>query len=190
MPRKPKSPSPKRKTKASSEGIALTQERLRYLLHYDPETGDFKWRFLRGGVREGKCGRVNHWGYREICVDKKLYRAHRLAFLYMTGEFPTKDVDHINRNKGDNRWRNLREVTMSQNMCNVPLKPSNTTGFIGVVWDKDRNKWRAQIRVNGKKTNLGRFDNVEDAIKAHDQAAADAFGEFAQLNRQRANDAA
>lgn len=161
---------------------SITQRRLMELLRYEPDTGKFQWAFSRGGVRPGVCGRISRWGYHEICVDKKLYKAHRLAFLYMTGCFPEKDVDHINRDKSDNRWSNLREVTVSQNMCNVPIKPSNTSGYIGVVWDKARGKWRAQIRINGVKKNLGRFDELSKAIETYNAAAVSAFGKFAQLN--------
>lgn len=166
--------------------MALTAERLREILSYDPETGAFAWRASRRGVRPGKCGRISKSsGYRDICIDYVLYRSHRLAFLYMTGEWPTKDIDHKNRIRSDNRWSNLREATTTQNSANVAAKTTNTTGFVGVVWDKSRNKWRAQIRIGGKKTNLGRFDKVEDAIRRHDIAAIEAFGEFASTNNPR-----
>lgn len=177
--------SPKRRTKATAEGLALTQERLREVIDYDPATGVFKWRYSRGGVRPGICGRVNSHGYHEICVDKKLYRSNRLAFLYMTGRLPERMADHENRDKTDNSWANLREASPTQNSVNVPIKRNNTSGFVGVVWDNDRSKWRAQIRLDGKKTNLGRFDCVDEAIHAHDTAALIAFGEFAHLNWPR-----
>lgn len=166
--------------------MTLTAEKLRELIHYDPETGAFAWRKSHRGVRPGKCGRISkRSGYRDICIDYTLYRSHRLAFLYMTGKWPTKDIDHKNRIRSDNRWSNLREATSTQNSANVSVKTTNTTGFIGVVWDKARNKWRAQIRIDGRKTNLGRFDQIEDAIKRHDIAAIEAFGEFAQTNNPR-----
>lgn len=165
----------------------LSQARLKEVLHYDPETGEFRWRMPRRGVVVGAlCGRVSKGhGYRDIGIDNTLWRAHRLAFLYMTGRLPENDVDHINRDKTDNRWGNLREANDSQNMSNVPRKRLNTTGLIGVVWDKSRGKWRAQIRINGRKTNLGRFATREEAARAHDEAAIRAFGEFAQLNSER-----
>ena len=96
----------------------------------------------------------------------------------MTGSFPVKDIDHINRIKSDNKWNNLRECNNSQNNANVGLKTSNTSGYKGVVWDKSRNKWRVQIRINGKKTNLGRFDNIEKAIAISNEALQKQFGEF------------
>lgn len=165
----------------------LTQDRLVALISYDPVTGIFAWRQSRRGVRPGICGRISKGhGYLEICIDKVLYRANRLAFLYMNGEFPQQWVDHENRDKTDNRWSNLREASPSQNMSNVEMKPSNTSGLIGVTWDKARSKWRAQIRLNGKKVNLGRFETAEDAVNAHDYAAVREFGEFAQINRSAA----
>lgn len=163
----------------------LTQDRLREVLHYDPEIGVFTWTMPRRGVVVGRdCGRLSkQHGYRDIGIDYVLYRAHRLAFLYMTGCWPVGDVDHINGNKADNRWSNLREATRSQNCSNVKIvKRRNTSGLLGVTWDKTRNLWRAQIRKDGRKVNLGRFKEREDAALAHDRAAIAAFGEFATLN--------
>lgn len=163
----------------------LTAERLRELIEYDPETGAFTWAARsRPGVRVGDpCGRISHHGYHEIGVEYSLRRANRLAWLYMTGEWPDGDVDHINRDKADNRWCNLRLATRSQNSSNVdPARRRNTSGFIGVTFDKARDKWRAQIRIDGRKVNLGRFSDPVEAAKAHDDAARKAFGEFAELN--------
>jgi hypothetical protein len=162
----------------------LSQERLKSLLHYDPTTGQFVWTAPRRGVIVGKeCGRVSTChGYREIGVDNRQYRAHRLAFLYMLGHCPD-EVDHINQDKSDNRWVNLRGATRPQNSANVAVGARrNTSGLIGVVWDKSRSKWRAQIRISGRKTNLGRFESREEAARAHDAAAVAEFGRFATLN--------
>ena len=129
------------------------------------------------------CGRIStKHGYREIGIDFQLIRAHRLAFLYMTGQWPIDQVDHINNDKTDNRWCNLREANRSQNCANQGLKKNHGNQFIGVVWDKPRNKWRAQIRINGRKVNLGRFVNIEEAKAARNKAARETFGEFARLN--------
>jgi len=163
----------------------LTQARLKELIHYNPETGVFSWVKSHRGVRPGQCGRVTYAGYHEICVDHTLYRSNRLAMLYMKGYLPERLVDHKNRITTDNRWENLREATYSQNAANVSLKTSNTTGCQGVVWDKARGKWRVQIRIDGRKTNLGRFECVDEAIHVHDTAALKAFGEFANLNWPR-----
>lgn len=170
----------------------LTQDRLREVLNYNPETGAFTWTLPRRGVQVGReCGRLSkQHGYRDIGIDMAQYRAQRLAFLYMLGRWPVGDVDHINGDKTDNRWVNLREATRSQNSSNVKIgKRRNTSGLIGVTWDKARNLWRAQIRQNGRKVNLGRYKEREDAALAHDRAAVAAFGEFATLNfPERFND--
>lgn len=163
----------------------ITQQRLKSQISYCPETGIFTWIVAKKGVSKGKeCGRISkQHGYKDIHIDGKFYRAHQLAFLYMNGVFANSEIDHINRNRSDNRWDNLRVCTKSQNAANVGLKKSNTTGAKGVVWDKDRNKWRVQIRINGVKKNLGRFDNFEDAVKVSENALKKQFGEFNPANK-------
>jgi hypothetical protein len=157
----------------------ITQNRIKELLNYNPETGVFIWIKPRRGVVVGsECGRLSVFGYREFCIDYKLMRAHRVAFLYMTGKLPDCDVDHINRVRNDNRWANLRLCNATQNAANASLKLSNTSGIKGVSWDAVRNKWLAQIRINGKKKNLGRFNSVDDAAECYKNAALIEFGEF------------
>jgi hypothetical protein len=157
----------------------LTQERLRHLVDYDVDTGVFTWAISRVGAKKGSiCGRINVHGYREIGINYTLHRANRLAWLYMTGSFPDMEIDHINRIKHDDSWNNLRLCTHNQNAANVSLKKSNTSGCKGVVWDKDRNLWRVQIRIQGKKKNLGRFANYDDAVKVSLDALNKEFGEF------------
>lgn len=159
----------------------LTQELVQDLVHYDPDTGIFKWAKSRPACRKGDiCGRISIYGYHEIRICGRLWRANRLAFVYMTGEEPPPhlDVDHINGDKLDNRWSNLRIATRSQNMANTCLDPRNTSGATGVTWDKARNKWRAQLRVNGRKTNLGRFNTREEAAAKVEEVAQAQWGEF------------
>lgn len=159
----------------------LTSERARALLDYDPVSGAISWRVSRRGVRPGVCGRVStKHGYHEVCVDGRLYRVHRLAFLLMNGAFPdAPHIDHINGDKLDNRWSNLRPATNSENAANSKLRKNNTTSHQGVVWDAARGKWRAQIRIGGRKVNLGRYTNAADAADAHRAAAIAHYGEFA-----------
>lgn len=160
----------------------LTAERAHELLAYDPETGVFSWRASRRGVRSGICGRVSKaHGYHEICVDARLYRAQRLAFLLMVGEFPAADldVDHINGNKADNRWANLRLATRAQNATNAKQRAHSASPVHGVTWDAARGKWRAQIRVDGRKINLGRYDDIEAARRAYVAASTRHHGAFA-----------
>lgn len=161
----------------------LTQERLKELIVYNPDTGSFTWRVPRRGVVVGgECGRISPaTGYRDIGIDYKLRRANRLAWLYMTGEWPDAEVDHVNRIKSDDRWDNLRLASKSQNAANVDIKSSNTSGVVGVSWDMSRKKWLAQIRIDGKKKNLGRFDDIQAAVDAYNTAAREQFGEYANV---------
>lgn len=153
----------------------LTQERLKELLDYDPETGVFTWKVYRGGrTKKGeKAGNVNGEGYTHIKVDGKQYKAHRLAWLYMYGTFPNKDIDHINRNKIDNSIYNLREVSNQQNSWNQKVAKNNTSGFTGVTWYKRVGKWGAYIKVDYKRKHLGFFAAPEQAHAAYLAAKAE-----------------
>jgi hypothetical protein len=106
---------------------------------------------------------------------RHLHRAHRLAFLYMTGEDVGVDVDHINGCRSDNRWANLRPASKALNSQNVRL-PRKTAGrtskFLGVHWSKCHGKWQARIQIDGKKKHLGVFDNEEDASRAYIEGKA------------------
>jgi hypothetical protein len=140
---------------------------LKELLHYEPETGVFTWRvnkgpFLAGDVPgraagETKSGRMV---YPRVGIDGKRYIASRLAWLYMTGEWPSGVIDHINRNPLDTRFSNLRDVTQSMNCFNGGKRKHNTTGYQGVYKDKRNTElaYFSQIRINGKQTYLGHSD--------------------------------
>lgn len=146
----------------------LTAVRLRELLDYDPETGDFTNRITRNnnGARAGeKAGTLSN-GYVAIGLDGVNHRANRLAWLYMTGEWPKAFVDHKNRIKSDNRWENLRELSNTQNMQNV-AKPNanNSTGYRGVM--PHGSGFRAQIVIDGKTRSLGTFRSPEQAHAAY-----------------------
>lgn len=162
----------------------LNQQIVQSLLNYDPETGLMIWSKARRGVKLGSvCGRINVHGYREIGIVNNLIHAHRIAWLYMTGVLPECDIDHINQDRLDNRWANLRLATRSQNSANVFAHKRKRAGnYLGVTYDTPRDKWRAQIRIGGKKTNLGRFVNEVDAAKAYNAAAIAEFGEYATIN--------
>ena len=150
----------------------LTAEYLRSILHYDPDTGIFTWKVRT--ARSVKVGDVagcsNGRDYLQISVQSRLYKAHRLAWLYMRGEWPTDQIDHINRIRTDNRSSNLREVTNNQNLQNKSKYSNNTSGHPGVCWCKQNSKWRATIRHNNKRIHLGYFDDIEDAIAARKAA--------------------
>ena len=155
----------------------LTQEYLKSILHYDPETGIFTWLKCSRKGNSGKIAGNKSNGYNRIRINKKLYRAHRLAFLYCFGCIP-KYIDHINRDTTDNRISNLRGCTQSQNMANTPTKGNNTSGFRGVSWHKNMGQWRADICHHGKQHSLGHFSDPEAAHEAYKKAHVEAFGEF------------
>lgn len=160
----------------------LTIERLRQRLHYDPTSGHFTW-LENAGIRVLKglrAGTTKKNGYRSIWFDGKQYLAHRLAFFYMTGAWPDKYVDHKNVTPGDDRWENLRPATKVQNAGNTGLMVTNTSGFRGVSWSKQRGKWRAQIVVDRRHRVLGYFDDKKSASDVYVAAAQIHFGEFAR----------
>jgi hypothetical protein len=159
----------------------LTAERLRDLLHYDPDTGVWSWLVRQGRACVGAtAGWVRADGYRQIRVDGRAYRAHRLAFLYMTGRWPPRLVDHKNVVPGDDRWCNLRPATESQNQHNRGRAATNTSGLKGASFSKHTRKWLAQIAVRGVRKYLGYFDTPEEAHAAYVAASQQHHGEFAR----------
>lgn len=147
---------------------SMTQQRLVDLLQYNPDTGLFYWKApTTNRVKTGElAGRTHCRGYVVIGIDKKIYPAHRLAWIWSTGITPKGEVDHINGNKSDNRWANLRVVDKAGNQQNK-RRPNrdNTTGFLGVSKHKDY--FRAQINVNGVRMSLGYFKTPELAQVAY-----------------------
>ena len=162
-------------------GILLTQQELMRQLCYDPDTGLFTNAITRNprAQKGAAAGHVNNLGYVVLQVNRRKAYAHRLAWLYMTGQWPRHEIDHINRVRSDNRFVNLREATPEQNKHNTTSRQNNTTGAKGVVWHKGRKKWQAQISVAGKHTYLGLFDSFDAAVAARKTAVAK-FHQFAQ----------
>jgi len=146
----------------------LTQKRLKELLKYDPETGIFTWLVANSPRVEvgDEAGCLDPHGYRQIRVDGKQYRAHRLAFLYIEGYFPEYQVDHKHGDKDDNRWEKLRHVTQSCNMQNQKLNSCNTSGFIGVSWHRGHGKYRTHIMIGRKYIHLGYHSDTISAALA------------------------
>jgi hypothetical protein len=165
----------------------MNAERLRELLSYDGETGEFVWRVTRGSraCAGSVAGCVNvYFGgrqYQQICIDSTKYLAHRLVWLYVHGRWPTHCIDHIDGNGINNQISNLREASISENLQNRRAATSNKSGFKGVVLDKQRKKWRATITVNGQHRHLGRFDTPEAAHAAYCAAAVAFYGDFANF---------
>lgn len=168
------------KTKSST----LTQELLKTLLQYDPDTGLFISNVRRGKAAVGK--QVGHrnstLGYVQISIGDKRYYAHRLAWLYMTGEWPIYQIDHVDYDRSNNRFSNLREATKSKNMWNRSKQKNNTSGYKGVIWDNRCKAWVAQISSQGKYYYLGTFFNPHHAARAYDRAALRLHGKFASPN--------
>jgi hypothetical protein len=149
----------------------LTQKRLKEILRYYPGSGIFRWRTTGIGRRKNKiAGCKRHDGYIRITIDGKRHYAHQLAFLYVHGYFPENDIDHIDGNPGNNKIKNLREVSHQCNIRNTGNPINNTSGVKGVSWHKPANKWMAYIVVNGKLKHLGYYKNFDDAAKARYKA--------------------
>lgn len=145
----------------------LTQERLKEVLDYDPETGIFTWKESRGRRTIGSiAGGVKKRGYISITVDYISYFAHRLAWLYEYGYFPENSIDHKNRNKGDNRISNLREVSAVCNARNCNIAKNNKTGVTGIYFHKKEKKFKAQIKLPEKSVFLGSFNTCLEAARA------------------------
>ena len=152
-------------------GWQLTREYLKSVISYNPDTGEFKWlSFKPGRKRSLSAGDMDVRGYMRIGINRQRYPSHRLAWFYMTGEWPKLEIDHINHDKADNRWSNLREVTRKENSRNQARRRTNRSGINGVSWDRARNKWYACIKHNGKSVSLGRHESLEDAKAAIDRA--------------------
>lgn len=154
--------------------IELTADRLRALLVYVPETGSFRWkpRGQRDGSqcnRDREAGSVSkQTGYRTIRVERKLYQAHRLAWLYVYGGWPPEDIDHINGERLDNRIANLRSVPNAVNRQNSKrARSDNRCGVQGVHFDVRRGRWRASVRHEGRAHFLGSFLSPEEARTAY-----------------------
>lgn len=147
----------------------LTQQKLMALLVYCQETGTFRWKVSTSNrVKVGDvAGTINTTtGYLVIGISGEKHLAHRLAWLYVYGVWPSAEIDHINRDRADNRIENLREASHIENMRNLSKPRNNTSGHVGVVWCKRLQKWRAQIEHENKRIHLGYYIEQEDAIAA------------------------
>lgn len=124
-------------------------------------------------------GSITHDGYLSVRINRHLFAVHRIVFAMTNGYWPSVGIDHINMNKLDNRPCNLREATESENGMNRGKQANNSTGEKGVIFDKSRGLYRAQIQVRGKAKHLGRYAAKEDASRAYKSAAIFYHGEFA-----------
>ena len=164
-----------------SGAFMITRERLIDLVLYDPITGQFVWRYSRKGhIKQYEpAGSLDNQGYWSIRLDKKWYGAHRLAWLYVYGEWPDGEIDHQNMKRDDNRINNLRDATHGQNQHNGRVYKNSLSQTKGVTLLKS-GRWLAQIQRNKRHIYLGTFPTRQLAHDAYVEAAETFFGEFAR----------
>lgn len=159
-------------------------ELVKALIHYDPLTGEFRWKKATRGHFSGAqtAVRRRYHGHKGIKIDGQDYLAHRLAWYIVYGVWPPGCIDHINGDGGDNRISNLRLATESQNCQNRRMRSNNTSGFKGVYFYKASKTWRASISFEKKRILIGNFPTPEKAAAAYDEAAQKLFGQYALTN--------
>ncbi len=171
----------------------LSQKEVRLLLDYCPETGKLIWRTRLGDDLQtisfnerfaGKeAGALTPQGYRSLKIHNQGYRAHRIIWVWMTGDWPPDSVDHVDRDKSNNKWSNLRLATKSDNGANIGCRRHNKLGIKGVRL-KPSGNYQAQIKKNGKCHHLGHFSTAEQAHQAYLAAARKMHGAFAHGSQQ------
>jgi hypothetical protein len=160
-----------------------TADKVRECLNYDKTTGVFRWRHRANlpqkwnGKNAGKIAGSNHnGGYRHIAIDKVKYLAHHLAWVYVTGDWPTSFIDHKNLDKSDNRFDNLRLASFVENSINISVRKNSKSGFRGVCFWK--NGWLATITKNKVTERLGTFDTPQKAAAAYAKRARELYGDY------------
>lgn len=160
-------------------------------LYYDKDTGNFYWLIPKKGRDVTRpAGTRNNNGYRTITYQGHVYSQHRLAWFYVTGEWPLEFIDHIDGNPHNNKWDNLRQASHAENMRNRKRKFDSHTGIKGVVRDYRSDTWHVHMMINGKVVSRGPFFSYQMACKEYDRLAKDHFGEFAKLEPPRVQRAA
>lgn len=167
----------------------LTAEHLRSILSYDPATGLFRWLWdvdkkpnINSRDTKKVAGTIKPNGRRYIKINGTGRLCSRLAWLYVYGDWPSGEIDHINGRPADDRIANLRSCTRSENQHNVGLTARNSSGRKGVHWAKRYHRWEAEISIAGRKIYLGRFDDLDEAGAAYAAAARLHHGEFARID--------
>ena len=153
----------------------IDTEFLRNYIHYDPESGEFAW---KGENSKRKAGCTTKQGYIRIEIMNVGFLAHRLAWQYVTGSAPKNQIDHIDGNKSNNKFCNLREATNQENQFNVGVKSNNTSGYRGVTFHRGTGKWRAVAAKDRKYYSLGLFFTPEEAAAAYAEFAKKLHGEY------------
>lgn len=150
----------------------LVQYNLQEALSYNSVTGEITWKINPnlGYTKAGDiAGTVDNKGYIVISVGYKRYKAHRLAWYLYHGQWPKNQIDHIDQNKQNNAINNLRDVTQQINQSNTSVRKDSTSGYKGINWNKKRKKWQVRIQIDGKRKELGFFDNIQSAAERRKQ---------------------
>ena len=163
----------------------FSREYLASLFSYDPESGLITRLVTQNylGVAGQTLDSPQNAGYLQVSLKGKRMLAHRLAYFLHTGETP-QEIDHVDHDRQNNKFENLRAATSSLNKCNAPMRVTNSSGFKGVWYDKSRNRYTAQFQYQGVNRRLGRFKTAEAAARAYDKAAVETVGEFALTNEK------
>jgi hypothetical protein len=163
----------------------LTQQELRDLLDYDPETGIFRWKVNKNSqaMAGDIAGGITRSRYRQIAIYGRKYYAHRLAWFYVYGSWPSEVVDHIDGDSRNNAISNLRECSQRQNTQNRRPNKTNPLGLLGVTFDKSRGMYKAAIGHNGRRLNVGRYNTALEASEAYWKAKKE-LHEFCPNNRE------
>ncbi len=158
-----------------------TVERVRELVRYEPDSGNLVWITRRKGQHPpgSVAGTLGRDGYIKVRIDGLTYQAHRLIWLWFTGAWPENEIDHINLDKSDNRWCNLRPATHMENMINVRVRRD---GLKGAYFDKKKKHWYSNIRVKNKQFRIGTFSCEMDAHLAYCRASKEYHGEFSRTS--------
>lgn len=162
-----------------TEREAITKERLQEMFVYSD--GNLYWKKPRKKVVVGsKAGALSGRGYMDVKIDQKIYKLHRLIFMWHHGYMP-EFVDHVDCERLNNKIENLREATASQNKWNQPVPKNNTSGIKGVCFDKTKNKWKGYVGYQGKDKHIGNFDSIDDAKIAVEKTRGELHGQFARF---------
>lgn len=159
----------------------ITAQKVREMLHYDPNDGLFWWKQPRHGRQISKpVGVMDDLGYKRIMIDGKQYLAHRLAWLHVNGYWPENIIDHIDGNPRNNSIGNLRQCNYSQSNCNTKTRRDNLSGVKGVRWHKKAKKYNVRVCINGVRRSMGLFSDLEFAELVSSEARDKYHKEFAR----------
>lgn len=159
----------------------LTADFVQSILSYDPETGVLAWKISSGRASIGaRAGYVGDYGYRIVRIKGVAYRAARIAWLLMTGEWPPCLVDHEDNDRLSDKWRNLRLASHGQNRSNCVVYSNNKSGLKGAYPDGSHGRWRSSITYDGRSHHLGCFDTAEEAHARYVDEAKKVFGQFSR----------